>query len=154
MELLLSWGYALAAIASLMAALKTGQYSLLLGIPISVAALLIVSMASIVRNVLETASKDAAVPAPIRLIARFLTTFSFALVILWPVTLCVLLFSNHFVGAWLVGTYVFASNTIRWYRVKYLPSYPFISETNVVPGQTGAALEGLKAGIVKRRARP
>jgi len=154
MQLFLSWGYGIAAIASVVAALKTGQYSLLLGVPISLAALLIVSLSPIARSVLETASNDAAIPAPVRVIARFLAAFSFAVILIWPVTFCVLLFTDHFVGAWLVGTYVFASNTIRWYRAKYLPPYPFISKTNVVPGETGAALDGLKAAIAKRRARP
>ena len=155
MQLFLSWGYGLAAIASVVAALKTGQYSLLLGVPISLAALLVVvSLAPIARLILETASNDTAIPAPVRVIARFLTTFSFIVILLWPVTFCLLLFSDHFVGAWLVGTYVFASNTIRWYRAKYLPPYPFNSKGNVVPGETGAALDGLKAFIVKRRARP
>jgi hypothetical protein len=40
MQLLLSRGYILAAIASVVATLKTGQYSLLLGVPISLATLL------------------------------------------------------------------------------------------------------------------
>ena len=146
MQLFLSWGYGLAAIASAVAALKTGQYSLLLGIPISLAALLIVSLAPIARNVLETASNDAAIPAPVRVIARFLTTCSFTVILLWPITFCVLLFSDHFVGAWLVGTYVFASNTIRWYRAKYLPPYPFNSRTNVAPGETAVIVKAMFGG--------
>jgi uncharacterized membrane protein YccF (DUF307 family) len=61
MQLFLSWVYWLAAIASAVAALRTRQYILLLGVPVAVAALPIVSLAPIARNLLETPSNDAAI---------------------------------------------------------------------------------------------
>jgi hypothetical protein len=142
-KLFLSWGYVLAATASVAAAFETGHYSLLWGIPISLAALPIVGLAPIARNVLETAAKDAAIPPPIRLIARFLTNFSFALTLLWLGTLGVLSLTDHSVGAWLVGTYVFASNTIRSYRAKYLPPLAFRSMTDVTPGETAVIVKAI-----------
>ena len=141
MQLFLSWGYILVAIASAVAALKTGRYSLLLGIPISLAALPIVILTPIARTVLETASNDAAIPAPVRVTARFFAKFSYPL--FWQVTFWLLLFNERFVGAWLVGTYIFASKTIRWYQAKYLPPIRFnLSSTHVAPGETAAAIEG------------
>jgi hypothetical protein len=145
MKLFLSWGYVLAAIVSAVAAFKTGQYGLLWGVPISFAALPIVSLAPIARNILDTASLDAAIPAPVRAIARLLTRFSFAVILLWPAIYCVLLFTDHSVGAWLVGTYVVASNTLRWYRAKYIAPRQFRSMTNVVPGETAVIVKAMFA---------
>jgi hypothetical protein len=142
-QLFLSWGYVLAAIASVAAAFETGHYNLLWGIPISLAALPIVSLAPIARNVLETATKDAAIPAPVRLIARFLTNFSFAVTLPWLGILGVLSLTDHSVGAWLVGTYVFASNTIRLYRTRYLPPLAFRSMTDVAPGETAVMVKAI-----------
>jgi hypothetical protein len=146
MQLLLSWGYWLAAIASAVAALRTHQYILLLGVPIALAALPIVSLAPIARNLLNTASNDAAIPAAFRLLASLLVRYSFVVIILLPITFAVLLFGDHFVGAWLVGAYTFASNTIRLYRAKYLPPYATSSKTNVAPGETAIILKAIFGG--------
>jgi hypothetical protein len=144
MRLFLSWAYALAAIASVVAALKTGQYGLFWGVPIAIGALFTVSFAPVARSVLLTAVRDTAVPAPLRAVARLLTRFSFALILLWPVSFTFLLFNDFLVGAWLVGTYIVASNTIRMYRAKYLGQRPSMALPGMVaPGETAAMLKAL-----------
>jgi hypothetical protein len=152
MELILSWGYVLAAVASAAAAIKTGQYILLFGIPIAVGSLFTVGAGPLVSTLLYTASKDLAIPRPIRATAWLLVRFSWTIVPLWSLAFVFLLFGNHFVGAWLVGTYIFASSSIRWYRAAYLP--PTLSRApagKVVPGETGAALAGIRAAFGSRK---
>lgn len=122
MELPLSWAYVLAAIASLVEAVRTGQYVLLLGIPIAIGALFTVSFAPSGRLFLQTASRDPAIARPVRAIAGLVAKLSPLLPLLWPVAFLWLILTDHFVGAWLVDTYIVASNTIRWYRAEYLPS--------------------------------
>jgi hypothetical protein len=143
MQLLLSWGYLLAAIASLVAALKTGQYVLLWGIVISIAALPIVIMAPIARNILETAVHDLALPVPVRIFARFMRMFSVIGILLWPIIFGILVFKNNFIGEWLVGTYIFASNTVRRYRAKWLSPIPFLSKDRVAPGETAVMVKAI-----------
>jgi hypothetical protein len=144
MKLILSWGYVLAAIASGAAAIKTGDYRLLLGIPIAFSALFTVGLGPVARTILDTASKDAAIPRPLRAIAWVLVRFAWTIVLIWSLIFGALLFSDHFVGAWLVGTYIVASNTVRWYRAAYLP--PISSGAppgKVVRGETAAAVQGM-----------
>lgn len=134
MKLILSWGYALAVIASLVAAFKTNHYSLLLGIPIAFSALFIVSLGPVARTLLDTASKDAAIFPPIRATAWLTARLSRWFFLISLIAFAVLLNSDHFVGAWLVGTYIVASNTIRWFQAAYLPSIPSGAPLgNVVP---------------------
>ncbi|MGC1677871.1 MAG: hypothetical protein WA740_10080 [Candidatus Binataceae bacterium] len=146
---ILSWGYVLAAIASGAAAIKTGDYRLLLGIPIAFCALFIVGFGHVVRTILDTASKDAAIPRGLRAIAWVLVRFAWTTILIWPLAFGALLFSDHFVGAWLVGTYIVASNTVRWYQAAYLPpiaSSGALSGT-VVRGETAAAVHGMLASF-------
>lgn len=148
MQLILSWGYVFAAIASAVVAVDTGEYRLLFGIPIAIGALSTVTFAPLARGLLETASQDTAIIRPIRGIAWLLVRFSFMLVFLWPVAFALLLFNGSFVGAWLIGTYIVSSNTIRWYRAAYLP--PTRSGAlpgRVVPGETAAMLHGMTSGF-------
>jgi len=154
MKLLLSWGYVLAAIASAAAAIKTGDYILLLGIPIAFSALFIVGFAPVARTILDTASKDIAIFRLFRAIAWVLVRFAWLMVLIWLLAFAALLFSDHFDGAWLVGTYIVASNTIRWYNAAYLP--PIRSGAplgNVAPGETAAALHGALATFRGHRKR-
>jgi hypothetical protein len=148
MKLILSWGYVLAAIASGAAAIKTDDYRLLLGIPIAFSALFTVGFGSIARTILDTASKDPAIPSPLRAIAWVLVRFAWTIVLIWSLIFGALLFSDHFVAAWLVGTYIVASNTVRWYQAAYLPPIPSAAPPGkVVRGETAAAVHGVLASF-------
>jgi hypothetical protein len=154
MQLILSWGFVLAALASAVAAIKTGDYRLLLGIPIAFGALLTVGAAPLVRTILDTASKDPAVPRPFRTIAWVLVRFAWMIILVWSMAFVALLFSDHFVEAWLVGIYIVASNTLRWYQAKYLPPIPSGAPPGkVVAGETGAALAGVRTAFRESRRR-
>lgn len=144
MKLILSWGYLLAAIASGAAAIETGDYRLLVGIPIAFGALFTTGLGPVARTILDSASKDAAIPRPLRAIASVLVRFAWTIVLIWPLFFGLLLFSDHFVGAWLVGTYIIASNAVRWYQAAYLPPIPSGAPPGkVVRGETAAAVHGM-----------
>jgi hypothetical protein len=126
MEFILSWGYVLAALASAVAAIKTGDYALLFGVPIAFSALFTVGFAPVVRTVLDAASTDPAFVRPIRAIAWLLRRLAWMIFLIWLLAFVALLFSEHFVRAWLVGTYIVASNTTRWHRAAYLPPHTYV----------------------------
>ena len=95
MKLILSWGYVLAAIASGAAAISTGDYRLLLGIPIAFSAFFTVGFGPIARTILDTASKDAAIPRPLRAIAWVLVRFAWTIVVIWSIVFGALLFNER-----------------------------------------------------------
>jgi hypothetical protein len=118
--LFLTWVPLLACLASLIAAIASSEYWLLLGIPVALVGFVFPMAGKLVRRLVDTAARDPAIPFLLRMTARFIRALSNALLamILWSALFIVLLFSKHDIGAWLAGTYIISANSIRWFRAR------------------------------------
>ena len=115
----LSWVPLLAALASVVAAIRWKNGWMLLGMPAAVFGFVAgASSISLVRPLLFTAQRDPAISLPLRLMAWMLSVLFRPIVgaFLGPILFAWMLFTDRQAAAWIVASYVISVHSVRVFR--------------------------------------